>query len=76
MIRTFLRCPDDGVELTKILSVPAGIKAVVSSTRQVTVSLADNAPGVIDGVIEIGTTAEGRPPLRLPVVRYAPVARQ
>jgi len=73
-IRVFFRCPDHAVELTKILSAPPGIKAVVSSTREVTISLADDAPGVIDGVVEVGTTAGGRPPLRIPVVRYAPLA--
>ena len=36
--------------------------------------LADTPPGVIDGTIEVRTTAQGRPPLRIPVVRYAPVA--
>jgi hypothetical protein len=67
--RVFLRCPDERVELTRVLSAPKGIKAVVSSTREVTVMLGDDAPAVIDGIIEVGTTAEGRTPLRIPVVR-------
>ncbi len=75
-VRVFLRCPDEDVELTKIVSAPEGIKAVVSSTREVTVMPGENAPRVLDGVIEVGTTAGGRPPLRIPVVRYhSPSAR-
>ncbi|MEW4567674.1 hypothetical protein AB1L88_07370 [Tautonia sp. JC769] len=69
-VRLFLRCPDETVELTNIHSVPEGIEAVVSSIREVTVWLADDAPSVIDGEIEVGTTAEGKPPLRVPVIRY------
>lgn len=70
--RIFLRCPDDEVELTKILSAPRGIKAVVSSTNEVTVGLTEDAPEIIEGTVEVGTTARERPPLRIPVVRYAP----
>jgi hypothetical protein len=75
-VRVFLRCPDESVELTDVRSAPEGIKAVVSSTRELTVRLAPDAPGVIEGHIEVATTAEGRPPLRVPVVRYAPGIRQ
>jgi hypothetical protein len=70
--RVFLRCPDESVELTGVVSAPEGIKAVVSSTRELTVMLDDDAPGIIDGVVEVATTAEGRGPLRIPIVRYAP----
>lgn len=75
-IRAFLRCPDENVELTRILSVPPGIKAVVSSTREVSVIAEGNSPEIIDGSIEIETTAPNRPPLRIPVVRYAPLAHR
>jgi hypothetical protein len=71
-VRVFLRCPDQSVELLKVLSAPAGIKAVVSSERELTVSLDPDAPGVIDGMIEVATSAQGQDPLRIPVVRYAP----
>ena len=71
-VRAFLRCADEEVELTKILSTPTGIKAVISSPRELTVTLEPEAPGVINGVIEVATTSEGHPPLRVPVVRYAP----
>jgi len=69
-VRVFLRCPDETVELTTVLSAPAGIKAIVSSTREITVTPGEHASGVLDGTIEVGTTAEGRPPLRIAVVRY------
>ena len=75
-VRTFLVCADQAIELTRTISSPSGVKAVVSSPREVTVSLADEAPGVIDGVIEVGTTAAGKPPLKIPVVRYAPLAKK
>jgi hypothetical protein len=71
-VRVFLRCPDETVELTKVLSAPPGIKAVVSSPREVTVMLGDDPPEVLKGVIEVDTTAEGRGPLQIPIVRYAP----
>jgi hypothetical protein len=69
--RVFLRCPDEEVELTQVLSAPEGVKAVVSSPREVTVMLSTSAPPVIDGVVRVGTTAKDRPPLRFPVSRYS-----
>lgn len=72
--RAFLRCPDETVELTRVLAAPSGVKAVVSSPRELTVMLTDGIRGVIDGVIEVATTAARRPPLRIPVVHYAPLA--
>ena len=63
-------CPDQGVELTKVLSEPGGVKAVVSSTREVTVMPGEHGPGIVSGTIEVGPTAVGRAPLRIPVVRY------
>ncbi len=74
-IRTFLRCPDEHVELTRVIEKPAGIRAVVSSLRELTVLLDDGAPAVINGQIVVETTAHGRPPLRIPIVRYAPTSR-
>jgi hypothetical protein len=71
-VRVFLRCPDESIELTQVLSAPHGVKAVVSSPREFTVRLDETAPGIIDSLIEVGTTAEGQPPLRIPVVRYYP----
>ncbi len=74
--RVFLRCPDQSVELSRVLSAPDGIKAVVSSPRELTVMLSENAPSVINGIVEVATTAKERPPLRVPVLRYAPVAQR
>ncbi len=69
-VRVFLRCPDESVELSRILSAPPGVKAVISSVREVTIALTDDAPNKIDGFVEVDTTAEGRNPLRIPVIRY------
>jgi hypothetical protein len=69
--RVFLQCPDEAVELTAPLSVPVGVKAVLASPRELAVTLADNAPPIIDGVIEVGTTAKDGNPLRIPVIRYS-----
>lgn len=74
-IRVFLRCPDEHIELTRVIAKPAGIKAVISSLRELTVMLDEKAGDVIDGQIEVGTTAPGRPSLKIPVVRYAPSQR-
>jgi hypothetical protein len=72
-VRVFLRCRDEEVELTKVLSTPRGVLAVVSSPREVSVRLAPDAAPIIDGVIEVATTAaEPRAPLNIPVVRYQP----
>ena len=70
-VRVFLRCPDESVELTRVLSAPAGIKAVVSSTREVTVVCSAEAAAVVDGEIKVATTAESYPPLRIPVARFS-----
>ena len=69
-LRVFLRCPDLEVELRRVESAPDGVKAVISSPRELTVQLAEGAPGVIEGVVTVSTTSKGRPPLKIPVVRY------
>lgn len=71
-VRVFLRCADEDVELFRVQSAPDGVDAVVSATHEVTIKLTDDAPDIIDGVVEVETTAEGRGPLKIPVVRYAP----
>lgn len=75
-VRVFLQCPDESVELTKVVSSPLGIKAVVSSPREVTVALTDGAPNLIDGWVEVSTTSAPRGSLRFQVVRYAPLAQR
>ena len=72
-VRAFLRCPDDAVELVRVLSAPKGVKAVVGSPREVVISTLETAPGIINGFVEVETTAKGHGPLRIPVVRYAPL---
>jgi hypothetical protein len=71
-VRVFLLCPDEEIELTKVRSTPTGVKAVITSPREVTIRLSEGAPRILDDVVEVETTAEGRPPLRIPVVRYSP----
>jgi hypothetical protein len=75
-VRLFLRCPDESIELVQVLRVPIGIKAVISSVRELTVLPTEAAPAVINDFIEVGTTAPKSPPLRIPVVRYAPPPRR
>jgi len=75
-VRVFLRCPDEGVELTRVISTPDGVKAVLSSPRELTVQLDPAAPAVIEGAILVGTTAEGSATCRVPVVRYSPLTRK
>ncbi len=75
-VRVFLQCPDESVELKKVVSSPVGVKAVVSSRREVTVMLAADPPNVINGWLEVDTTAASRPALRFQVVRYAPLAQR
>lgn len=73
-VRVFLRCPDEAVELKEIRSVPRGVRATIRSTHEMTIEHDDSAGGSIDGSVEVLTTADSHPPLRIPVVRYAPEA--
>lgn len=75
-VRVFLRCPDPTVELERILSSPGGVRAVIASPREITVTTVDGCPAVIDGVIEVQTNAKGRGPLRVQTVRYTPGASE
>lgn len=70
-VRVFLNCPDESIELTKVLSKPLGISALITSPRELKVSLSDAAPTTLDGVISVETTAQGKGPLQIPVVRYS-----
>lgn len=74
-VRTFLRCPDQGVELTAVLDAPEGVKAAISGPREVTLTLSEDAPGIIRGDVRVKTTASGSGLnlLVIPVVRYKPV---
>jgi len=71
-IRVFLRCSDESVELTRVVSSPRGVKAVLSSPRELVVQPTNKAPDVLDGVIVVGTTAADRPSIDIPLVRYQP----
>lgn len=74
--RVFLRCRDERVEFTKVEKAPPGVKVALAAARELTVDVAEEAPAVLDGVIEVGTTADGRPPLRIPIVRYTQAAAE
>jgi len=68
--RVFLRCPDEEVELARVISSPPGIETVITSPRELIVGLTDETQATIRGTIEVETTAESHPPLRIPVVHY------
>jgi len=70
-VRVFLRCPDETIEITRVVSAPAGIRALVSSPREISVLLEKEAPAVIDGVIVAETSDEARGKLKIPVRRYS-----
>jgi hypothetical protein len=74
--RAFLRCPDESVELSRVLSAPKGVRAVLNSAREVVVTPRDDEPETIDGFVEIETTGKGRATLRIPVTRHAPPAQK
>lgn len=69
-VRVFLRCPDESVEFTEIKQAPNGVKAIIVSPREITVTLDSDPPLVIDQPLEVLTSAAGRPPLQIPIVRY------
>ena len=73
-IRVFLRCRDDSVELAYVVSVPDGVRATITSPRQLTVQLMAGYAGPVNGAIEVETSAMGRNPLKMPVVRYVATA--
>jgi hypothetical protein len=68
--RIFLRCPDETVELTRVASTPKGVRAVVSSPREVSISLKEDAPFVLDDILTVETTLKSHPPLKIPVIRF------
>lgn len=71
-VRVFPRCPDAAVELTRVISSPPGVKAVVSSPRELIVQATDRSPNVLQSVVVVGTTAAQHPSLEVSLVRYQP----
>jgi len=69
-VRVFLRCPDESVEFLKIIKTSDNVDAVISSPREVVISVKKNSRGVFSDAIEVLTSASGRPPLRIPVKRF------
>ncbi len=72
--RVFLRCPDEAVELTRVVATPRGIKAELDSPRSLRVTLTDEAPATLQDFVEVETTSAGPKILRIPVARYSSVA--
>lgn len=66
-IRVFLRCPDDSVELTSVLASPDGVKAVISSPREVMLQRTFEAESAVNGTVDIATSDERHPKLSIPV---------
>jgi hypothetical protein len=64
-----LRCSDQSIALAKVLSAPKGVEAEILPPRALTVRRVGEGPRGNDDVIEVATTAEGRPPLKIPVLR-------
>jgi hypothetical protein len=56
-IRVFVSCPDDSVELTRVLQTPRGISVVIASPRELIVKLDGTFTGTISGTIEVGSSA-------------------
>jgi len=71
-IRVFLRCPDEKIELTRVVSCPLGLKAVISSPREVTILSSESGTPTLNEIIEVETSAQDRQILRIPLVKYAP----
>jgi hypothetical protein len=68
--RAFLRCPDEKIELVKILSSPKGVKILITSSRELTVYAGEDIPGVLDDYVTVQTSAPEPSILRIPIVRY------
>lgn len=69
--RVFLRCPDESVELTKITHTPPGVSAVISSPRELVVSLQSTAPAILNDYLSVATSAAGGTVLRVHLIRYS-----
>lgn len=67
--RVFLRCPDEAVELKRIVSCPAGMRAVIASPREISVSIVnDQKQASGDSAIVVETTHDKHGILKIPVV--------
>lgn len=67
--RVFLRCPDEAVELKRIVSCPAGMRAVIASPREISVSIINDQKRASDeSMIVVETTHDKHGLLKIPVV--------
>ncbi len=71
-VRVFLRSKDEDVEFTRVIEVPIGVDAIVTSPREITVRPKPDASVAVDGTILVETNATKDSVVRIPVVRYLP----
>ena len=69
-VRVFLASDDETIEFRDVSSVPEGVRAVITSPREITVSLAAPANKLINSHLEVRTTSDSDPLVRVPVIRY------
>lgn len=81
-VRVFLRCPDENVEFVSIDKCPADLKAVISSTRELTISPSRKhdqqatTQSQLDSVVVVSTSTKSRDTVSIPVIRYIPSAKK
>jgi hypothetical protein len=71
-VRVFLRCPDPAVELVKVVQAPPGVKALITSERELTVSVTDGVAPTIKSELIVETSTQRARHLVIPIIRYAP----
>lgn len=69
-VRVFLRCPDEDVEFDRVLTTPVGVKARLSSPREVTILASETLADDFRGVVEVSTSAAGQLPVKIPIRKY------
>jgi hypothetical protein len=69
-IRVFLTSKDETAEITRVLSAPAGIDAILASPREILVRPKPEIHESVDGEIVVETDAAASSVIRIPVVRY------
>ncbi len=60
-VRVFLRCPDEQIELTKVVSYPTGVKVMTSSPREIIIGPTGDPRDKVEGYVRVATSdAKGR----------------
>jgi len=71
-VRLFLRCRDDNVELVRVVQVPEGINAILTSPRELSVWPKPDAAQKVVGEIIVETNASRDAVIRIPLNRSSP----